>query len=407
MKKTGTKIGYILGTFPCRSETFILREIRYLRELGIDVSVLAVTRDEYETQDDGIKILYKPSVFSYQALSSIIHFLIKYPLAFPKLLILVARIMGTYPREALSLIFNLHTISVFVRFLDKEKIYQIHALFLSWPSIIGLSISIATGRQFSVSAHARDIFVEHGAIELKASYAKFITACTYEGLNYLKDSIAEKYHNKLFLNYHVINCDETFFKIKELSTFDSKSMIIAVGRLVPKKGFKYLIGAFALVIEHIPNCELVIVGEGPERKGMENQIKSLGLEQNARLIGWQKNDATLKLINQAAVLVVPSIITRDGDRDGIPNVVLEAFTCGTPVIASKLSSISEVIEHQKTGLLTEPENVIDLASAIRELLSNRDLQNKLAREAHNIAIEQFNPIKNTKRLASLLQGTSQ
>lgn len=407
MKNNSTKIGYIVGTFPCRSETFIAREIKYLRDSGFDINVLTIESHEDNNKGNGIKVIYRTSIFSYQALSSIIYFLIKYPFALPKIFLLVLKLMRTSPRESFLLLSNFHTITSFVRFLDMEEISQIHAHFLSWPSIIGLSISIATGRDFSISAHARDIFVEHGAIELKASHAKFITTCTKDGLDYLKDNISEQYHEKVHLNYHVIKCDENSFESKEINSSDSKNIITSVGRLVPKKGFEYIIKAFASVSDQMPDCELVIIGEGPERGKIEDLIKHYSLEQNVKLTGWQTNDATLKFIREAKVLVVPSVITKDGDRDGIPNVILEAFACGTPVIASKLNSICEVIKHNKTGLLTEPENITELASAIKNLLTNKDLQNQLAQAAYKTAIEHFNPVKNTMQLAGLFQNINQ
>ena len=407
MKYNCKKIAYIVGTFPCRSETFILREIKYLSDLNFDISVLAAEKHKENNQSDGIKTFYKTSIFSYQVLLSILYCFIKYPLAFPKLFILTIRLIGVCPREAFSLLSNLHTIALFIRYLDKKEISNIHAHFLSWPSIIGLSISIVTRKQFSISAHARDIFVEHGAIALKISHARFITTCTQDGLSYLKSKIAEKYHRKLYLNYHMIKFDEVSFGTKNIYPHDFENIIISVGRLVPKKGFEFLIKAFASISNQIQNCELVIVGEGPEREKYENLIKHYSLEQNVRLTGWQKNEETLKLINNATVLVVPSIIAKDGDRDGIPNVILEAFSCGTPVIASNLNSISEIIEHKKNGLIAEQGNITELASVVKELLTNNNLQKQLAQAAYNTLLECFDPIKNSMKLAKLFQGTNQ
>jgi len=109
-------------------------------------------------------------------------------------------------------------------------------------------------------------------------------------------------------------------------------------------------------------------------------------------------------LRSAFMLVVPSVIAPDGDHDGIPNVMLEAFACETPVIAARLPAIAEVILHARTGILVEPGNVSQLARAIRQLLEDPDLRASLATHALALVREHYDLETNAKALSGLLKG---
>jgi len=398
------KIGYILTTFPSQTETFAAREIEGLRKLGFVIEVLAAINNEQSHKYTGTeKVCYRCSLFSIEAFLSIGYLFIRYPLALGRLLYLVLIFFRECPKEAVSLIGNLHTIGLFTRHLDRESISHIHSYFLNWPAVVGLGISAATKRSFSISAHARDIFVEHGALKIKISRAKFVTTCTLQGLKYLKASLPAQYHHKLHLCHHGISLASERPKYVGKKRFESKhnDIVIAVGRMVQKKGFSGLLRAFALVIRKKPFCKLRIVGDGPERKHLIKLIEELAIEDQVELLGWQKSDVTLQAIRQATILVAPSLIADDGDRDGIPNVILEAFASYTPIIASKLEGISEVVEHRRTGLLVQPGDIAALTSAINELLSNSNLYNRLSKTAYETVVQHFDSARNAKELANL------
>ena len=408
-EKTFMKIGYIVTTFPSRTETFAIREIEGLRKLGFVVIVLAATSHKQPNKSTAAnKIYYRPFRFSAAAFLSVCYLFIRHPLALGRLLHLVLLILRECPREAVSLIGNLHTIGFFARHIERESISHIHSYFLNWPAIIGLGLSAVTNRPFSISAHARDIFVEQGALKLKTSRAKFVTTCTRQGLKHLKASLPAEYHTKLYLCYHGIRTLAEYFEHNNENTPKSEcyNTIAAVGRMVRKKGFIELIKAFALVVREKPNCRLMIVGNGPGQKQLIELIEQLALKDNVELLGWQISDTTLQIIKHATILVAPSLIAEDGDRDGIPNVILEAFASCTPVIASNLDGITEVVEHYKTGLLVEPGDIPALASAIKRLLDNRNLQNRLSQMAYKTVVESFGFIKNTKQLADLFINTN-
>jgi glycosyltransferase involved in cell wall biosynthesis len=398
------KIGYILTTFPNRAETFAAGEIESLRKLGFRIVLFAANAQMHVRQRaETVRTFYRPTLLSLDSVTSIGYMLVGYPLAFGKLICLILKLMRVCPREAISLAGNLHTVCFFARSLDHEGISHIHAYFLNWPATIGLALSVITGRPFSISAHARDIFVEHGAIGLKVQHASFIRTCTQQGSDYLEMRLHPRLRHKLQLIYHGTTAGfrRAGFHKKDIS--EHEEVIVAIGRLIPKKGFVELLRAFALVAPKRPYCKLKIAGDGPGRGQLCELIRQLALENRVQLLGWQPPDMVARLLREATLLVAPSIVAGDGDRDGIPNVVLEAFASGIPVVASDLEGISEAVKHRQSGLLVKAGDTDELAAALKELLYNKDLRNQLSANAYKMVKERFNLTENAKQLAALFE----
>ncbi len=400
------KIAYILTTFPSRTELFALREIECLRALGCEITVLAANGAGNATmRTDTDSVVYRPAFLSLGSTRALVCFLWRYPLAIARLIFLAFQTLLHSPRESLTLLGNLHTIAYFARHLDDNNIRHIHAFFLSWPACIGLALSRLTGRTMSMAAHARDVFVESGAIVLKARAAKFIVTCNKEAKTRLDEVIGDVHGDKLHLIHHGINPDDLSAekKHKVSGSMDSseKRLILAVGRLVPKKGFLCLLEAFAHLRQEVGNCRLTIVGDGPERSVLQGAIGSLELGEHVELSGWASNTRVIELMHSATVLVVPSIVDANGDRDGLPNVILEAGICRLPVIASRLSGIMEVIAHEETGILVDPGDVSQLAEAMDRLLSDDQMSNSIVLQAERRVSQQYDLRTNVRQLLEL------
>lgn len=382
------------------------REIHHLRELGFDITVFAAAADCLAGRNDPCaRVCYRPALLSIRGVQSVAYVLWRYPLGVFRLLGLILRLVVSCPREAKSLLGNMHTIGCFAKHLDRRGIRHVHAYFLSWPAVIGLAVSTATGRTFSIGAHARDIFVERGDVTLKVSRAKFVVVCTQQGLQQLKAQVSPRDHAKLVLNYHGVEVNGSWSRRPaDASEFGLDPVVVAVGRLVPKKGFSDLLKAFAGVIRCQPRCKLVLVGNGPERECLCRLIQQMSLEGSVQLLPWQEAGRTRQLIMQATVLAAPSVIADDGDRDGIPNVILEAFAVGTPVVATGLPGMAEAIENGSNGVLTAPGDVPAMGSALRRLLEDGQLGDCLSRNAHETAVRRFNVLHNTQHLAQLFLG---
>lgn len=147
--------------------------------------------------------------------------------------------------------------------------------------------------------------------------------------------------------------------------------LVSVGRLVEKKGFAVGIQAVArLVTEAGIPVRYQIVGDGPDRAALLGLIEQLGMADVISLVGWQPPTETLRFIADADALLVPSVTAADGDREGVPMVVMEAMASGTLVVASRHSGIPELVEDRVTGLLTEEGDARDIAVRLEEALCN-------------------------------------
>lgn len=257
-----------------------------------------------------------------------------------------------------------------------------------------------------MAGHARDIFVESGALEAKVASAQFVTVCTRQALDYLKIHLPTELHHKIHLIYHGINLSNTNpHSNEDLSDEKVEDMVIAISRFVPKKGLAHLLRAFSKVRKVRPACLLIIAGDGPLRGELEQTASRLNITDAVWFLGWHKQDLLLQYLQAATVLVAPSVSAADGDRDGIPNVILEAFACEVPVIAGNIGGISEAVQDRKTGLLVAPGNERQLTNAIVELLSDKQLRNRLSQNAYISLTKHFNIEENVKTMADLLRNT--
>jgi glycosyltransferase involved in cell wall biosynthesis len=177
----------------------------------------------------------------------------------------------------------------------------------------------------------------------------------------------------------------------------SERMVLHVGRLVEKKGTALLIDAFARL--EAPGASLVIVGDGPLRGELERRAASLG--ERVRFLGHLAPDEIAALMRRAWLLAAPSLTARDGDAEGLPNVVVEAAASGLPVVASAHAGIPEAVEHEASGLVVPEGEVAPLAEALQALLASPDLQRAYALAARKLAEMRFDSRQQAERLEGL------
>ena len=163
---------------------------------------------------------------------------------------------------------------------------------------------------------------------------------------------------------------------------------IALGRLVPKKGFSNLVRATHRLRSRYA-FTLAIHGEGPEKDNLAQLIEELGVESYVQLHGRYDNSEVPKLLENGIALIVPSVRASNGDMDGVPTVIYEAFAVGRPVVASRLSGIPEVVKNGINGVLVEPDDTKALEAAMASLLQKPELAMSLGAEARKQVVELY------------------
>jgi glycosyltransferase involved in cell wall biosynthesis len=186
---------------------------------------------------------------------------------------------------------------------------------------------------------------------------------------------------------------------RKVSIGDDKT-ILFVGRIVERKGIKYLIKAFTEVKNNIPH-NLVIIGEGPERPDLEKLVDQLGLRSRVSFTGWISSDEKLRYYEKCSFFVLPAVYDKQGDIEGLGVVLIEAMSCSKPVIASNAGGITDIVDNEINGILVLPGDVKALAQAIKRLAKNTGLRQKMGKEAKKSIDEKFNWDKIVNRLIYL------
>jgi glycosyltransferase involved in cell wall biosynthesis len=199
--------------------------------------------------------------------------------------------------------------------------------------------------------------------------------------------------------------DLTRFRYRPHVGIEWPAWVLAVGRLVPKKGFDVLLRAVA-VLRREMNVGCEIIGDGPELLALKALASELGIEEAVLLPGWCPYERLPQVYATADAVVAPSVIGPDGDQDGLPNVILEALATGVPTVASDLSGIREAIRDGETGLLCPSGDPEALAEALKRVLAESDLRANLAQRGRELAEEDFDGVRNARRMfLALLRAT--
>lgn len=183
-----------------------------------------------------------------------------------------------------------------------------------------------------------------------------------------------------------------------------KPVILFVGRLVERKGVKYLIEAAKILKDTDTNISVHIVGDGPLRKELEEMTRYLGLEDIVLFRGKIGGDELINEYKNSHIFVLPSIIDSRGDTEGLGVVLIEALTFGLPVIGSRVGGIPDIIIDKETGLLVDEKNPTALASAIKYLLLNWEEAKKMVVNGQNRIKENFSPEKVVDRILEIYRS---
>jgi glycosyltransferase involved in cell wall biosynthesis len=168
----------------------------------------------------------------------------------------------------------------------------------------------------------------------------------------------------------------------------AKSLLF-VGRLVEKKGLRYLLEALPKIIERYPQARLTAVGDGPNRNDLEKRVKELGLHASVQFLGALNNEELPAIYQRAGIVVFPSVVSDDGDREGFGLVLVEALGCGCACVVTDLPAMMDIVQNNRTAMVVRQKKPKELADAILTLLSNAGLRSALAEEGRKHVLKHF------------------
>ncbi len=389
---------YIIGTYPGLTTTFIDREIRALQQQGVNVRVIAIRKPHTILSSDQEELQRKTNylipIAWIKFIVSHLRFVIQKPSIYFGTLFELIR--NPHPDLSTRLKTVLHFIEgVYAAQLIAEyHCDHLHAHFVDRASTVAFVAGRLLNLPYSVTAHANDIYINPILLPLKLSQASFVATCTDYNRQHLQKIVP--LNVKLHRLYHGLDL-ETYQPNPDQSTHLIPT-ITAVGQLKEKKGFQYLLKACQILKskDYIFNCQ--IIGEGSLREELEQQIHELSLENFVVLRGALPHESVIEEYQHSTMFVLPCMTGSDGDRDGIPNVILEAMAMQLPVISTQHSGIPEVIKSGVNGLLVPPADEQALAHAIARLIDDPFLRTQFGQFGRRTVTERFNSMQNAGRL---------
>lgn len=404
------KLAYVLGTFPAVSETFILREILELRRRGLEIALFALRRPDggpavAAAGDLPALTCYRAPILNAAVMAALAHALVRHPVRFIRVLGRTLALAPHAPLEMLKRLRNVPAAAFFARRASRLGVEHVHAHFAFRPADVAWMMAELMGVGFSFSAHAGDLYVQSPALlARKVRAARFVAVCTRYGLQEMSRRLGGPPPANVHVVYHGVS-PAAFGASRGLqpAPAGAEPVILAVGRLQAKKGFATLIDACRLLRKRGVPFRCVIAGEGPERGKLEAAIARHGLREAVGLPGAQTQEQVAALLGTARVFALPCTIAPDGDRDSLPNVLLEALAAGVPVVTTPVAGIPEAIEDGRTGLLTPPDDAAGLAARIENLLNNEPLCRTLVGFGKAVVAERFDITRNVTPLAELFE----
>ncbi len=401
------RVAYLLKTFPRLSETFILNEILGLERLGMDIRIFSLKRPDDGPVHPAValvkgRVTYIPSLAPEFRFADLGRLLLCH-------LLLVLLETGNYWRAAKFYLFKPEKsrLKDYLQagylgwVLRRNGFEHLHVHFANVPASVAEVVHRFIGIPYSLTAHAKDIYLTPAAeLARKIEGAKCVLTCTAHNQGYLAGLAPAR--TPIRLAYHGVDIGRFRARPQAPVAAGERPLIVSVGRFCEKKGFEYLIQACRIMADQGYPFHCQIEGYGELQNEMERMIVDLGLEESVELPGKMTQDQLAALYPRASMFVLPCLITGNGDRDGIPNVLIEAMASGTPVISTNVSGISELVQHQENGILVEQRDARALAEAMELLLVRPDVRSRLAQNGRETVLQGFTLEASALRVHAIL-----
>jgi glycosyltransferase involved in cell wall biosynthesis len=420
-------IAYVLKGYPRLSELFIASEIWRLEQLGVSLKLYVLkAADEPSTHQvvryTKAKASYLPETTSLSTGSLVGWLMVNLRVFVPSLRRVLRRHPaglfralglacaqavrardGWRPRKIYVKEF-LYAVALADELSRESNVGLLHGHFAHGATTVTWLASNITGIPFSFTGHAKDIYQATlnpaGLLARKMREAKFVATCT--GANHAHLCRVEP-NASVHLMYHGLNADFSRLLVDGVNRrFPERPRVVSVGRMVPKKGFDVLLRATSILVERGVELDVVIAGEsGSHEKELRQLVGDLSLTNVVSFVGTQTQEELFELYATSTVFSLACRVVDDGDRDGIPNVMMEAMSTGLPVVSTNVSGIPELVENGVNGILVDPESPDALADALLRVMKDPSLAERLGREGEATIRGRFDGDVMARQLAVL------
>jgi len=392
------KAGYVVSRYPNYAHTFIVNEILAHEAAGLEVEIFSLNAPGDTHFHESIAqvkapVRYLSGVGSAESLWTS---MLAAGQSFKGFFDRVAEVRETDVRviqQAIEL----------AKLVGQHGVTHLHAHFATAPTTVAKLAASLAKVSFSFTAHTEDILgkVDEEDLRNKVKAAAGVVAVSDFGLEFLQQSLG-KDASKAVRVYHGLQTESLPFT----SPATRQNRVVAVGPVVRSSGFDVLVRAISNLNARGQKVECTIIGEGPLEAELKKMIKDDHVESLVTLTGNRPHAEIVAALRTAAAFVAPSVVGEDGEGGGVPGMLLEAMTLGTPCIASDASGIPEIIVDGHTGVQTRQGDADVLAKAIERVLGDEVLRVRLALKARVLVESEFNVHKNAARLRATFLGSA-
>ncbi len=399
------KIGYILKSFPVLSQTFVLNELRMVRTLGVPCKIFSVFPPPQEEVEHKMTASLTDNVIYRWQVRLQRHTVMRANLALlarsgPRAYLSAYRL--SKEAEFLSDLRSFMRFAYWAYYLRSQGVNHLHAHFGTEGATVARIFAMLSRLPYSVTLHAYDIFRDPPRdLGDKLKEAAFIVTVS----QFNKAHLLKTYPGITPDKIHVIHpwVDLRQFSPKSNPGQRDKLRILSVGRLVEKKGHIYLVQACQLLKAQGLDFECRIVGDGPLHSELAVAIAEYGLQDSVHLCGALPHEEVLSLLNWCTAFVLPCVVAKDGDQDGMPVSIAEAMAMEVPVISTELIGIPELVKPE-AGFLAPPHNAAALANALRKIDKMDETERRImGQRGRDIVASDFELTHGVQTLIKLFQ----
>ena len=391
-----------MSTYPAVSHTFVLREVKRLRRENFDIRVASINSPERpadgmtsEEQDESSATFYVKRQGILGAARAHLAVLVTSPKSYFTGLWFALRLAGTDLRRLIFAVFYFVEAVILGHWMESQELRHLHVHFANAASTVGLIASRTFPIQFSLTVHGPDEFYDAPGLRLAEKIVGASFACCvgqFARSQLMKLSLPGEWGK---FEIVPLGVDPQLFTPRPFRSAPETFEILCVGRLVPAKGQYVLVAAVSRLVKSIPNLRLRLVGDGPDREGLERAIAAANLSRHVVLEGSVNQDRIRDYYRQADIFVLASF------AEGVPVVLMEAMAMEIPCVSTFVAGIPELIRSEIDGILVSPSDDSALASAIKRLIDDSSLRHRLGIAARRRVMDKYNLDHNVIHLAEI------
>jgi len=398
------RIAYLVSRYPAVSHTFILNEVKRLRNQGFDIGVASVNPPDraYEkmTQDELDEAASTYYVKAHGAKGALLAHIIglKRPIAYFHGLAFAFALGGWNLKRALFGFFYFTEALMIAAWMKSNGFTHLHVHFATAAANIGLVLRKFHGCTLSFTVHGPDEFYDTRGqwLEEKISAVDFLICIG----RFARSQIMKLSSGDQWGKFEIcpLGVDPDYFMPHKLSKSNRPFTILCVGRLTPSKGQRVLLDACRMLHEEGRDFSLVMVGAGPDEEILKNAAREFGIADLVNFTGPLNHEQVQACYAEADVFALASF------AEGIPVVLMEAMASGVPCVTTRITGIPELIRDGVDGLLVTPSDAVELSDTLAYLMDDPELRGELAREARQKVLAEYDLNKNITRLAQIFRN---